>query len=253
MMTQDELLELMTAVLDGNASPQEEARLTAHLKSNPEARRFFEEAREGTRALETEGLAEMPRGLQSRIRDSLRHDARQTQVGWWAGWLQAFRSRPALGLVPAFATGAAAGILIFSLLTGGGLPKEDGRHPVSGTMSPLNAVERDVTLGRVDLGAIEAAAWTDGARVAIHLDVFEEYASPLELVFYDTGLQVQSIRWPCDSGGEVQSGEDWVIVTANNVGCCEVVFRLTENAAAPERMIFSGDREAMKLILRAGS
>ena len=124
---------------------------------------------------------------------------------------------------------------------------------MSGTMSPLHAVERNVALGRVDLGVIEAAAWTDGERVAIHLDVFEEYASPLELVFYDTGLQVQSIQWPCDSGGEVESGEDWVIVTANEVGCCEVVFRMTEDATAPERMVFSGDREAMKLILRAGS
>lgn len=251
-MTQDELLELMTSVLDGDASPQEEARLAAHLKSNPEARRFFEEAREGTQALESEGLAEMPRGLRRQIRDSVRQDARRTPVGW-VGWLQAFRSRPALGLVPAFATGAAAGILVFSLLTGGGLPGDGSRQPVSGTLSPLQAVEKDVALGRVDLGTIEAAAWTDGARVAVHLDVLEEYASPLELVFYDTGLQVQSIQWPCDSGGDVESGEDWVIVTADEVGCCKVVFRMTENATAPKQMVFSGNREAMKLILRAGS
>lgn len=251
-MTQDELLELMTAVIDGTASPEEEARLATHLQSDAEARRFFEEARIGTRALEAVGLAEMPRGLRRRIHGALRHHTDRMSARR-RGWMEALRTRPVLGLLPAFATGAAAGILVFSLLTGGGLPDEKGSRPVSGTMVPLPDVPMEVTLGHVDFGDVEAAAWTDGARIAIHIEVLEKNVSPLELVFDGAFLQVESIRWPCVSGGQVDSGWDWAIVSPREVGCCELVLKVTDESAEPKRMTFSGDQETMELILRAGS
>lgn len=251
-MTQDELLELMTAILDGTASPQEEARLAAHLQSDPEMRRFFEEARVGTRALKAENLVEMPRGLQDQIRHELRHRVHR-EPARRMGWMEALRARPVLGLLPAFATGAAAGILVFSLLTGSGFPGEDGSRPVYGTMGAVHGVRMDVTLGNVDFGDVEAEAWTDGARVAIHIDVLEENVSPLELVFDGDFLQVESIRWPCVSGGQVEAGWDWATVNPRDVGCCELVLKVTDDAAEPKRMTFSGDQETMELILRAGS
>ena len=133
------------------------------------------------------------------------------------------------------------------------MPREDGRRPMSGTMGALSSVPMDVPLGNVDFGDVEAEAWTDGERVAIHIDVLEENVSPLELVFDGDFLQVESIRWPCVSGGHVEAGWDWAIVNPRDVGCCELVLKVTDETAETKTMVFSGDRELMELILRAGS
>lgn len=251
-MLHEDLVELMTVALDGSASPQQLERLEAHLKSDPEMRRVFEEVSAAGRALERRGVAEMPPHLRAEIRERIRLEARRSTRSR-AGWLEAFRRRPVLGLFPAFAAGAAAGILIMSLIHGGDFPGSGGRQPLSGTIGPLPNASKAVSLGRFGLGDTEAAAWTDGALVTVDLDLSRGSGDPVYLDFDPSALRVQTIQWPCGSSGLVHTGSNLVVVTPGGASCCEVIFRPVREDLDPRRLTLSGDGESMTVSIRSGS
>jgi hypothetical protein len=264
-MIQDDLVELMTVVLDGSATPQQLERFHARLEIDSEARRVYAEVSVAGRALERRGAAQMPPDLRDEIRQRIlievQHQERvrkqvrplSSRSRWRGGWIEALRQRPVLGLVPAFAAGAAAGILIMSLVNGGGLPRGDGRQPLGGTLGPLPNASTGVSLGRLDLGAAEAAAWTDGALVTVNLDLSRGRGDPIYLDFDPSALRVQMIQWPCGTSGLVDAGSNLVVVTPGSASCCEIIFRPVRENMDPKQVTLSGDVESMTVSLRSGS
>ncbi len=119
-MIENRYIELMNREIDGVNSPEESAALRAHLESNEEARRYFDELRGVAKIFVEAGDVTPPKDLNREIMRSVaEHDAVRASVG--AGRA---RRAPIFGifagkrLAYSFAAGLALGLVILVVVLG---------------------------------------------------------------------------------------------------------------------------------------
>ncbi len=189
-MTRPSFAELAHAVLDGEASPAERAELAARVATDAKAREEWDSLETAVRALRAARPLPPPGDLKRNIMRSIQSEgAVRLTAGLdrrpaarldrrFAGWLD---RKLAIRLAATFATGCAAGILVWSLATGRGGPSN---LTVSGTLAPLGGAPAAVVVldaatahARVELrrigDTVEAridARSTDGATLVLDHD-----------------------------------------------------------------------------------
>jgi hypothetical protein len=252
MMDRDDRMRLMADALDRHVGPDDEARLAAFLASDPQAREQFEEAGIGARGMHELGRAPVPEGLREEIRRSVEREPLTARKGmsWFATWRAAFQKRPAFGLVPAFAVGAAVGIVIFASVSDHRLPIQGGTLPIGGTMQSPDQVSCAKLLERLDVGGAGFTAWRCGDHLTVTVSVIREATSRIDLAFDATALQTVSVRWPEGVEGIMEAGPGFVRLTPRGIGSCEIGLLGAENAARSINLAVSDAGETRRAILR---
>jgi len=252
-MTIDELQQLMLDVLDGTASAEEEAALASALESDPTLRQRFEDARVAGCAMEGVGLAELPQGLRDEIRASIRSERRRpVQVaGRRMGWRGLLVDRPLFSFASAFATGAAAGILLFALLTGK-VPIGGTTHPpIQGVMRPLEGSPMTGVLGHVDLGDATVGVWGQGQVLYIRIESTGPVpsAGPIEITFDPATIEPASAVWSTGTEGRIEIAANGLTVTPRGTGICELRMRMRSGSPASVRIHPSAEDGTRRLTL----
>lgn len=150
--------DLMQQVLDGLATPEEEARLEAALAGDASLRGRYQELQRLFAMLESVGEVEPPPGaLEEALQQVRQIGANRPQGqhtlgrGWLgAGW-EALRQRFTPQLAYAFTTGTIAGIALFAVFEGQVPSKIDGNTP--GTVVSRHRFDTAHPLDRVELQA----------------------------------------------------------------------------------------------------
>jgi|GEM_PF-4701180 len=252
-MTIDELQQLMLDVLDGTASAEEEAALASALESDPTLRQRFEDARVAGCAMEGVGLAELPQGLRDEIRASIRSERRRpVQVaGRRTGWRGLLVDRPLFSFASAFATGAAAGILLFALLTGK-VPIGGTTHPpIQGVMRPLEGSPTTGAFSQMDFGDATVGVWGQGQELCIRIEskTPKPSAGPIEIDFDPTTIEPTSALWSTGTEGRIEIAADGLTVTPRGAGICELRMRIRSGSAASVQIHPSAEDGMRRLTL----
>jgi hypothetical protein len=253
-MGRDELIRLMADVLDGVAGSAGEARLSARLAADPEARELFEEARMGKRSMEGIAPRPAPDGLREAIRRSVELEPRTTLkgAGWLVTWRAALRRRPAFGLVPAFALGAIVGIVVFASVTSSRFPTQGAATPIGGTMQSVDREPGGRVLDQVDMDAVTLATWRDRDQVIVRVRVKRATNPRIELTFGPAALRMSSIRWPSGAGGDVEAVPGSIRLTPGGPGECVVSLRALADPAGAIRAIISDTAGTREAVMRTG-
>jgi hypothetical protein len=126
-MIENRYIELMNREIDGANSPEESAALRAHLESNEEARRYYEDLRGLSNMFAAAGDVAPPKDLNREIMRSVaEHDAVRASSGAGRAGSGAARARraPLFGifagkrLAYSFAAGLALGLVILVIVMG---------------------------------------------------------------------------------------------------------------------------------------
>jgi hypothetical protein len=171
-MSDDALDQLMQLVLDGEATPDERARLERAMAERPEVAARFDDLKSVFEALGAVRMAEPPEDLTSDIERALEEEASEQRRphaieldepiangrGLLDGWMSALRHRPAPALGLALVSGAALGAVVVAAVTGIlGVGANDPR--VAAQMGPVPVAE----VLAIDRRSMEAG----GAKLAI--------------------------------------------------------------------------------------
>ncbi len=232
--------ELANATLDGTATPAEQAALTAMLERDTGARERFRTLELAVRAMSRVRDVEVPIDLKDQILDAVRAESPP-----WSRPRPVQSPRRPLGeiitralglrLAAAFAAGIAAGVIAFTLATGG-RPLVQG--PATGTMAPqatptgiaLVAGEAQATVEmstRDDLVTIRVAARSAGPAIVevswpshVGFVGFESDVADSDRFRARAGLAVVEIAGPTFDGvlrlrGGAQASEIGIRLRAN--------------------------------------
>jgi anti-sigma factor RsiW len=190
-MNDNDFFELINLRLDGEISPEDDARLEAHLESNPESRKTYEHMVAVSGSLAKVRDVEPPASLKAGImRDvDARLAAGPKPGGVWDHVKDFWRMVAGPSLQPrfAFAGGVAVGILI--LVAGLAVlntPELDQSRLV-GTILPPESVQSLNQVATIPIetdvvsGEIESAA--DGSHIAIKLSLHAEQPVSFDLTY----------------------------------------------------------------------
>ncbi len=114
-MIEKRYIELMNLEVDGVISDDDKRELTLYLEKNQEAKKYLDELRALTDLLDAHEEIEPPEAFEKDIAEYIfrdRRDKKTTREETGGGWIWRFKRRPAL----AFATGLAAGIVLFAFV-----------------------------------------------------------------------------------------------------------------------------------------
>lgn len=197
---------LMNEVLDGVASPEEQAALREHLERDPESRARFEDLERVFHVLAAVPMEAAPPELRTGVARAISGglDAappRLSVPAWRVGVVAFLRRRPAAGAVLSFAVGAAAAAMLVLVF----VQTPVGPLPVSGTMG--NAPQRlgtPLESRDVQLGSTHFSLRSHGRGQELTMDLSVRGSEPSEVVleFDPQKVEARELRW--SSSAEVQ-------------------------------------------------
>jgi hypothetical protein len=231
-MTESGLERLMADVLDGEAGADEVVRLAAALASDPEARARFEQARAGTRALESLPLEEMPADLREEIHRAV--SAASPAPGAWRPWRSGLRAAPAFRFAAPFAVGAVAGALVLALAMG--FWRAPGRLPLEGSMRPQSGT----IVAAADLDGARASLASGGEQAVVLLEVREEGVSRAEVSFDPDRFEASSVSWIRGPRGAARADGSRVALVHRGKGVCEIGLRALAAGPATVHVTWTG-------------
>jgi hypothetical protein len=193
----------------------------------------FEDARRGERAMADLPRVAVPDELHGEIRRAMAVEPRTegTRTTLLETWRCAFRKRPAFGLVPAFALGALAGIVIFASITEYRIPLRDGIRPVDGTMISAERIPGSKLIGRREVGPAEFAVWRGGEHLTVRVSLTTSATSSIDLAFDAAALQTESIHWTRGAAGVVEAGAGHVRLSPRGIGQCEIRYAVAPGSS----------------------
>jgi hypothetical protein len=174
-MIDRKMFELMNLVLDGVATPLQQAELETYLIRNPEARSDYDALSRLTHRLDNQPMTDPPAELEPRILEAVHGMAAE---GVERSWLRGFFGRPVLRPWSTFGLGLAAGVLLFAAIQWGrpgiwdAARDIDASH-VSGTMEkPVGREAVGSILVDTDDATGSASVYQEGRNmvVDIHLE-----------------------------------------------------------------------------------
>jgi anti-sigma factor RsiW len=234
-MIEARIEELIQLEIDGQNPPEASERLQAILQTDPAIRRRYEQMQQLTHDIEGVGLVAPPEGLREEIHRRIE--------GAKADWAPRPSRRPRRAFsareIFAFATGLAAGIVIFAFLGRALLPGEDlDPLSISGSMVPnphaaiLPVTDRHSVHGNgVDA---EVVVRSDSDFVVAEIDLRSPGQLELALEFDSSGLALVGCERPAASSGELLLGSDRLSVSDSQDGPYRFIFRKrVEDASSP--------------------
>ena len=139
-----DLTRIMNAQLDGEATAEESERLRALLETRPDLKAEYEKLGRVVATLDQLGMEEPPASLKQDVLRAVRaKTAPERGPRAWLGYLSlVFGGQGGFRPLPAFAAGAALGVLAFALLTGTltSRPGVDSRS-MTGAMLPVGRAD----------------------------------------------------------------------------------------------------------------
>jgi hypothetical protein len=206
-MTDNELIQLIEDVLDGAATPEQEARLQARLADDPAARRRYLERVAlfealGTKSEWVEPPADLAAGVLGEIRKG--PNPAPGASGAFMSWRDAFRRRPILTWSFAIASSAALIALAIAIGIGPAPWSSRGSLPVTGTMAPPDAGGSWLQADRAVLTAGGAQAtltvFTQRGGLMVGVETRAPSRAELELRYDPAAVSVARIEGPQGAG-----------------------------------------------------
>lgn len=234
-MIEPRIEELIQHEIDGQNPPEESAQLSAILQSDATARAHFERLQAMAQEIHQVGLATPPIGL----RDEIQHGIDASSPNWAARpprrTRRAFSSREVLS----FASGLAAGVVIFAILGRGFSPGESLDPATLGGSMVLNPhaavmpVMDRRTIVSDDLRA-EVLVRSDPDFVVAELDLRSPGQLDMVLEFDSSALALVGCERPAAEAGELLLGSDRLSMSDAGDGPYRFVFRKrVESASNP--------------------
>ena len=189
-MTRGSFQELANAVLEGAATPEQRAALEARLASDPTAREQWRSLEIAFEALVSTRPVASPPGLKTQVLAALRDERARRGTRAWTGTGLGRALWPRVA--SAFAAGCAAGILVWTLVTGtrgttGGLPASGALMPPAGS---IRALDRTT----LDAGTARATIETRGGPSTLQARVDAHSSGAAELTLeLDPGLEPEAL------------------------------------------------------------
>ena len=206
-MTESEWIQLIEDVLDGAATPEQEARLQARLADDPAARRSYLERVALFEALATKSeWVEPPADLAAGVLREIRKGPNPSPgaSGAFTSWRDAFRRRPVLSWAFAIASSAAVIALAIAVGIGPAPWSSRGSLPVTGTMAPPDAGGSWLQADRAVLTAGGAQAtltvFTQRGGLMVGVESHAPARAELELGYDRAAVSVARIDGPQGAG-----------------------------------------------------
>jgi len=224
-----ELLTLMNAELDGQATPEESDRLHRAMESRPELKAEYAKLGGVVATLGQLCMEEPPASLKQDVLRAIRTQAvpKPASRGWIASLASFFGGGMSLRPAYTFAAGAALGVLAFAVLSGNLTGRMDSRS-MTGAMLPLPSdsyrvlSSRDFALGQ---GRVRAEALSHGGLVAIRITGEAPAGTQVEAAF-DPGA-FSPVSWhQIPAGNEVVLGSGRLSVTMQRQGQSQYLLEL---------------------------
>ncbi len=226
-------IRLMNEQIDGIISDGAAKKLAAHLMSDPEAERYYEELKDTVRAIDSAVEIEPPPELKTRIFDSVYGRPREEPAAQAAGGRTFWRS-----FAPVFAAGVAAGFILFAAI-----------RPLTDRTPEDNGY--GATIGATGSEKASAKAFdTFGVRGTV-LPVFEngsltvtiELASDVEasvFIEFEGGASFESIRSNEGAAYQMEVDEKSLLLVHHGEADYAIRFRSVETAAVVLRIFTDG-------------
>ena len=227
-----ELEELMNDQLDGVAGAQDSERLRQALESREDLRSEYRKLGGVFAALDQLGMEEPPASLKQNVLRAIRLGAASGRGSWLGSLRSWIRGGPAL--IPAFAAGAALGVLGFAVLSGNLMtrPGTDTRA-YTGMMAPLEASYRSISSRDFKLpqGHVLAEALSGKDGFMIRLTSEAPIGSDVSLSFEPDAWTALSVRQE-PAGNEVMLGMGRLSVRIQRSGQSQYLLYLVRRGPA---------------------
>lgn len=236
-----DLIRLMNEEIDGVISDGDAARLSAALSESPEVAKYYAELRETLKAVDEAGGIDPPPELRERIFRSVYGRREEAAAAGTDGSRRFWRS-----FLPVFAAGAAAGFILFAVIspmTDRGNDEYGGTMGVSRDSGDLRTFDAHGVSGSV-LPVLESGSITMTVRIK----------SPGEasmLVDLGEGVSFESIRSTEGAAYQMEVEENSLLLVQE--GEAEYVIRFrSADMAAVELRIFSGGKTVASMAFTGG-
>jgi hypothetical protein len=214
-MMKEKYEDLLHRALDGEATPEEAARLREYVAANPEARASYDDLEHLFQMLASIEPVEPPAGSQAellrRLREARTSPAPRPHEGWLEAAAAALRRRITVNTAYAFVVGAVAGVALFAGITDHSATRprlDDSALP--GSMLPRNRGEFQVTdQQQLSIAGFQAAVQIRSAPgfVVVEIDVKSEQRAELVLEFDAKSLSPIGFEQTRQGGGLISLGD----------------------------------------------
>lgn len=209
--------DLMNAEIDGVITEEEARILAERLRTDPRARKYYDELRLTVSLLDGEGEVSPPAGLRERILGALGGD-RAAKTPQPAGpERRTWRGRR---YIPAFAAGLAAGLILFAaVLQRPGTPVSPDRSGGSiGTGDGVPAVQETIVATFEEegiWGSVAASFDTDGTAVTLRISADTEATA---LFTYGDGVEFDGIFAPGAPPFQMEADRETLLLVHRGAG-----------------------------------
>jgi hypothetical protein len=226
-------IRLMNEQIDGTISDGAAKKLAAHLMSDPEAEKYYEELKETVRAIDGAEELEPPPELRTRILDSVYGRSRKEPEVQAAGGRTFWRS-----FAPVFAAGVAAGFILFAAIR----PLTDRTPEENGYGATIGATgsEQD-SVKTFDAFGVKGSVLPvfESGSLTITIDLASDVEASVFLEF-EGGVSFESIRSNEGAAYQMEVDEKSLLLVHHGEAEYAIRFRSVETAAVVLRIFTDG-------------